>query len=64
MFKFDFNLEDTDCDPLDSRIGTEVNEEQTPLEKKPPPLVKYQIQDLASNLYLRIFSYANPHYYR
>jgi len=52
MFKFDFNLEDTDSEVLDSNcIETGVNEEQTPQEKQPPPpLVTYQVQDLASKV--------------
>jgi hypothetical protein len=59
MFKFDFNLDDSNGDFLDSESTMiTLNEKGNPQNtRKDPPLVIYQVQDLASNLLLYILAY-------
>jgi hypothetical protein len=50
MFKFDFNLEDTEDEVVDIKSsGNPIEEESTQGEER-PPLVTYQVQDLASDI--------------
>lgn len=51
MFKFDFISEDTENDLADSKSSSNDMKEESLPQKEPPPLVTYQVQDLASNVY-------------
>lgn len=52
MFKFDFRLEDTEYGPADSNSSrpNPIEDEATQGKEAGPPLVTYQVQDLASNV--------------